>query len=172
MSWHWLVGVVLIRWVPTSGTLAHLLRQHSPCWWCHQIKCRVVFPPLLPFLFKDSSSWTALDDSTWSSDLLSDVIFCFKGGRCVRWTLACISFTTFSPLFAEQSPKWRAAAGWRSYEEWCCVQWLRCNRQVCYFGGGTNYWSMVVFHLLLWLYLRFALDFSTFVAPCCTLLSP
>jgi hypothetical protein len=45
--------------------LASLLRQRSPCC-CQKIKCRVLFPPLLPFPPKASSPWTALDVSMWA----------------------------------------------------------------------------------------------------------
>ena len=60
-----------------------------------------------------------------------DVIISFKEDRCIRWALACTSFTTLSPHSTGWSLGWRVTAKRRSYEGWCEVQWSWRQRQVC-----------------------------------------
>ena len=84
-----------------------------------------------------------------------DVIISFKEDRCIRWALACTSFTTLSPLSTGWSLGWRVTAKRRSYEGWCEVQWSWRQRQVCCstvalkltIGGSFSAFVLTVFDL-------------------------
>jgi hypothetical protein len=81
--------------------------------WCH--------PPLSPFPFKDSSPWMASDDGTWSPDALE--VFPSALREVIVFGEFCFVYV-LPPLVP-------IPLGWCRYEEWCMVQRLGQNQQLC-----------------------------------------
>jgi hypothetical protein len=91
---------------------------------------RWCYPPLLPFLFKDSSLWMVSDDGTWSPDALEVFPSALREVVISDEFWFVYLLLSLVPILLVR-PQMEVAGGRRSYEGWWRVQRLRQNRQVC-----------------------------------------